>query len=117
MEQSVIQELSNKLDTLVAEANKLKAQIESIDNSFTREQVQDLLMRAVRAGRETVFNQLPHERFSTEVSVEVGGDSHWLDVDITGWVLDTMRSNVGVGIDDEHVLDVLEASNIWSVEK
>lgn len=121
MEQSVIQELSNKLDTLVEQANELKAQIESIDNSqsagFTREQVQDLLMRAFRAGRQTVFNQLPNERFSTEVSVEIGGESNWFDVDITGWVCDKMRTDVGQGISDEDVLDVLEGSNIWSVEE
>jgi hypothetical protein len=118
MEQSVIQELSNKLNTLVEQANELKAQIESSQSvSFNRQHVQDLLIRAVRAGRQTVFNQLPHERFSTEVSVEVGGESNWFDLDITEWVRDKMRTDVGEGIDDEHALDVLESSNIWSVEE
>lgn len=118
MEQSVIQELSNKLDTLVAEANELKAQIESSQSvSFTREQVQALLIRAVRAGRKTVFNQLPHERFSPEVTVEVGGDSHYFELDITEWVRDTIRTDVGELISEEDVLDVLESSDIWSVEE
>lgn len=118
MEQSVIQELSNKLNTLVEQANELKAQIESSQSvSFNRQHVQDLLIRAVRAGRQTVFNQLPHERFSPEVTVELGGDSHYFDLDITEWVRDTMRNNVGEGISDEEALDVLEGSNIWGVEE
>jgi ABC-type molybdate transport system ATPase subunit len=118
MEQSVIQELSNKLNTLVEQANELKAQIESSDSvSFTRQHVQALLILAVRAGRKTVFNQLPHERFSPEVTVEVGGDGHYFDLDITQWVRDAMRANVGEGISDEDALDVLESSDIWNIEE
>ena len=94
MEHSKIQEITKKLDKLVEEANNLKVQLAEMSEKtqpvgLSRERVQALLIRAVNSGRQSILNEVYHERFGDKVTLVVN-------------------------LDGADVLNILSNDNIWS---